>query len=74
MRGDIPAAALRLCAALPVRTHERKRQVAVQGSKRVPHLVLWGVEYPSIFAAARKLGKSRGTIRRLIDIGEARFV
>ncbi len=35
MRGDIPAAALRLSATLPVRTHERALEDKKQGGPRV---------------------------------------
>ena len=74
MRGDIPAAALRLVCELPVRTHERTFIRHVQGSKAPPPVVVEGAEYPSVAAAARELRKSRGFVRGLLRKGKARYV
>lgn len=76
MKGDIPAAALRLSCALPVRTHEQQfsplsERQNVNNFRRV---VVNGTRYQSITEAARDLRVCRDTIRRMIDRGEGRAV
>ena len=73
MKGDLPAAALRLCAELPVRTHERANISHVHGSKAAPKVEVRGVTYPSLAEAARQLGYSRGKVQLMIQRGKARY-
>ncbi len=73
MKGDPPAACLRLCAALPVRTHERTYIRHVQGSKSPPPIVINHRRYESIMDAARTLNKNRSVIRLMLKRGTARY-
>ena len=69
MRGDLPAAALNLLCALPVRTHERTFVRHVQGSKAPPKIIVNGKIYASVVAAARGLRRSRGYVRQRLKDG-----
>lgn len=74
MKGDMPAAALRLSSSCTVRTHQRSAVVPVQGSK-LPNAVRIGcVTYDSLTEAGRQLRKSRGALRNMIRRGEASYV
>ena len=78
MRGDVPAAALRLCAQLPVRTHERpppppKAQFNGNRYGRRP-VIIKGVEYATIRDARNKLGIGYEAFYGMIDSGEAKYL
>lgn len=71
MTGDIPAAALRLMSALPVRTHERRTFVGVQGSKNVRPIVIDGRGYASIKEVKRRLRVCSKTVTNWLNSGRA---
>ncbi len=73
MKGDLPEAACRLLSCCTVRTHERNYIRHVQGSKAPPHVIVRGVEYPSVIAAARAIKKDRSVVRRMLKLGTARY-
>ena len=73
MKGDLHPAAFRLSTALPTRTHEQRIITHVQGSKSPPHIIIKGVRYPSVLAAARELRKDRSVIRGWLKSGEAHY-
>lgn len=77
MKGDLPAAAVRLCAALPVRTHSRELP-REDGRMRhcannVSAVIVDGVLYDSLAEAARQCGIGREAIRKRIYKGTARY-
>ena len=76
MKGDPHPATLRLCAQLPVRTHERTRQDYADrlSANNLRAVQVRGVTYESLTEAGRQLGRSRGSIRNMIKYGLARYV
>ena len=78
MKGDLPAAALRLCSKLPVRTHERpapppKAQRNGNRFGRRP-VIIKGVQYETIRDARNKLGIGYEGFYRMISEGKARYL
>lgn len=75
MTGDVPAAALRLMAELPVRTHLRTMTAAhnIRFKNNTRGVIIGRTVYESVTDAGRQLGKSRGAIRNMIERGEARY-
>ncbi len=75
MKGDIPAAAVRLAAALTVRTHSMsfRPYSERESANHVAACIVRGRRYASLSEAARKLHVCRDTVRRWIKAGEARY-
>ena len=88
MRGDIPEAALRLCAVLPVRTHQRKESVAASTMSMRRRRVIDGIDgefvqakpvkirgktYRTIAEARSALKVSTQTIHKWLSEGMAEF-
>ena len=73
MKGDLHPAAVRLSAALPCRTHERRIIVPKQGSKKPTKVAYNGCIYRNMTEAARAVGISRTSMRRKLAAGEARY-
>ena len=75
MKGDPHPAAVRLCAALPVRTHERPSQSEQRKDKanNTRAVIVEGVLYESLTDAARRLNRCREAIRKRIYKGTARY-
>ncbi len=77
MRGDLPAAALRLIACAPaVRTHVRTPETYAErlSANNLRAVRIGRVTYESLTEAGRQLGFSRGKVRLMIDKGEAAYV
>lgn len=73
MKGDLPAPALRLLNALPVRTHERAPFVRPpQGSKLGRAITIDGVRYASIKDAKKHLRVCSGTVYDWLENGRAK--
>ncbi len=75
MKGDICAAAVRLCAALPVRTHVAPERRAPGGNNanNVRAVIVDGVLYESLTEASRQVGLGREALRKRIYKGTARY-
>ena len=75
MKGDIPAAALRLMSSCRVSVHERVMQPYAErlSSNNVRPVRIGHITYESLVEASRQLRKSRETIRRMIERGEAHY-
>ena len=73
MKSDPPAAAVRLCASLPVRTHERIFYGHVQGSKSVPQIIVGTKRFRSRLAARQFYGIGASTLDDWLSRGKARF-
>ena len=71
MKGDLPACAVRLLSALPVRTHERAVYVHLQGSKVSRHIIIEGRRYDSIKQAKERLHVCTKTIQNWLANGKA---
>lgn len=75
MKGDIPAAALRLMACCRSTIHERtapnyESRLSANNMRAVR---INGCVYESLADAGRRLRKSRGAIRLMIDKGLAKY-
>lgn len=71
MRGDLPAAAVRLRECLPVRTHELRVVDHIQGRKYAPAILINHRKFDNVMDAVRKLKLSRQRVRRMLEKGEA---
>ena len=76
MKGDLHPAAVRLSAALPCRTHERRPIPYAErlSANNIRNVLIAGVRYESLTEAGRQLGKSRGAVRNMIERGEASYL
>ena len=75
MKGDLPAAAVRLLSCCTARTHERPHNAYAErlSSNNVRPVRIGHITYESLVEASRQLRKSRETIRRMIERGEAKY-
>lgn len=77
MKGDLPAAAMRLCAQLTVRTHERKDSAqpsTARGNKYGSRpVIIKGVHYETIRDARKALSIGYERFYEMLDKGEARY-
>lgn len=89
MRDDPPAAAFRLACALPSRTHEWRPPAPKKDTRHTrshhaqpgrgrgglnrKRIIIAGVSYASIHAAAKAHGRSNSYIHALLDSGRARY-
>lgn len=71
MRGDLPAAALRLAAQSSVRTHRRAVYVHLQGSTASKAIIIEGRSYDSIKQAKERLHVCTKTITNWLASGKA---
>ena len=76
MRGDLPAAAVRLSSALPSRTHQQAvgEYAGRESVNNFRRIMLNGTEYRSLTEASRDLRCCRDTVRKMIDRGEGRYL
>jgi len=72
--GDIPAAALRLSSALPVRTHVRREPLYVQGSHVTRALLIDGLTFRSRLAAKQHFHIGNTKLDSWIAEGKAKII
>ena len=79
MKGDLNPAAMRLSAALPVRTHYAPEHGSShwrsqQKANHMRPVRVNGTVYDSLTEAARSIGTHRDAIRKMIHAGEAAYL